>query len=391
MWVPLILFALTALVGLIWTSRHYLVSRSRRSEMTLSERYPGPPRQRPLVSILVAAKDEEENIEACLRSLRWQDYTDFEIIVCDDRSDDRTGELADQIAAVDDRIHVVHIRELPDGWCGKNNAMRQGIARARGEWICMVDADCVQNSARTLSVAMQYARDTQADLLSVLPAQRLEGFWERVVQPVCSGVMMIWFLPQKVNDPKKPNAYANGAFMLMKRSAYETVGGHEAVRDRVNEDMHLARLTKQAGLNLQVVRSEGLYTVRMYQTLGDMLRGWGRIFFGTFETARRLTVSLLAIILMGLLPYAAAILGLVLAAAGVEPVGWWKACAWAGLAAVVLQISVARRFYPLVGAPPRYAWTYALGCAVAIAALAEALSKLRPGARLVWRNTEYRS
>ncbi len=387
----LIITTLTGLVALVWTTRHYLIWRNKQEEMTLTERYPGPPREIPLVSVILAAKDEAENIGPCLESMLDQDYPQFEVIVCNDRSDDATGEIAEQIASSDDRVRVIHIKDLPAGWCGKNNAMQTGIATAGAEWLCMIDADCKQTSHRTLSVAMQYARDTQADLLSILPNQELHGFWEQVVQPVCSGVMMIWFLPEKVNNPDKPNAYANGAFMLMKRSTYEAIGTHEAVKNKVNEDMHMARLTKEAGLNLQVVRGNGLYTVRMYSGLRGILRGWSRIFYGTFETRKRLIASLAVLTVMGLLPYLAAALGLILAAGGVEPIGWWRACGIAGLTAALIQLTVVYRFYPLIGAKGYLAGTYVLGCGITMLALLGAISKLRKGARLVWRNTEYTS
>ncbi|GAF93650.1 unnamed protein product, partial [marine sediment metagenome] len=272
--------------------------------------------------VFVAAKDEQENIERCVRSLLAQDYPNFALTVCNDRSDDRTGEIVAKIAEEDSRLRLLNIEHLPDGWCGKNNAMQIGIAGTDGEWICMGDADCEQTSNRTLSVAMRYAQDVEADLLSVLPNLEMLGFWENVIQPVCSGVLMIWFKPAKVNSPDKPNAYANGAFMLMKRSAYEAIGTHAEVKGEVNEDMHMASRIKQAGLNLKVARNVGLYNVRMYTSLKQMLRGWGRIFFGTFGTVRRLTATLLVLLLTSLMPYAVTILGLSLASYS----GWWLAC-----------------------------------------------------------------
>ena len=342
-----------------------------------------------MISIVVAAKDEAENIEACIRTLLDQDYPNFEIIVCNDRSSDDTGRIVERIAADDARLRVVHIDELPDGWVGKCNAMMTGIRRARGEWICMIDADCRQTSRRTLSVAMQYALDTQADLLSVLPVLEMRGFWENVVQPVCGGVMIIWFHPDKVNDPGKRNAYANGAFILVRRPAYEAVGTHKALRGYLMEDMHLARLIKQSGHRLRVVRGGGLYTVRMYTSLRQILLGWSRIFLGTFGTLGRLTVALLVLLINGVLPYGAAALGLSLAGAGVEPSGWWWACGIAGCAAAAMQLSVIFRFYRLAGARRLLCWSYPLGCLMGIIALAMSLSKLRRGARVVWRGTSY--
>jgi len=385
----IVLTVLCGFVAAVWASRHLRINREHREGLALAPDSPGPPADAPPVSVIVAGKDEEANIEPCLRSMLAQDYPHFELIVCDDRSTDATGRIAEAVAAEDPRCRVLHIDHLPDGWCGKNHAMQRGIEAARHDWLCMIDADCRQRSDRTLSVAVQHAQDSGADLLSVLPALRTRTFWEHVIQPVCSGVMMIWFLPEKVNNPAKRNAYANGAFMLMRREAYEAVGTHAAVRDRVNEDMHLARRVKEAGGRLRVIRGEGLYQVRMYDRLGAILAGWARIFYGTFGTVGRLTAALLVLVVMGLVPWAAAAVGLAEALGGAQPAGLWWACGLAGLAAGLLQISVAYRFYALAGAKPALAWTYPLGTLMAIGIVLGALAKRLRGGRVTWRGTTY--
>ncbi|HUS46744.1 MAG TPA: glycosyltransferase family 2 protein [Phycisphaerae bacterium] len=380
---------LTGCVGLIWASRHIMLWRERRRAFVLTEQYPGPPAPAPRISVFVAAKDEADNIETCLRTMLNQDYSNFELIVCNDRSSDQTPQIVERIAREDARVRLVNIEHLPDGWCGKNNAMQTGIASTDSEWICMIDADCRQTSTRTLSAAMQYALDNGADMLSVLPVLEMRGFWENVVQPVCGGVMMIWFLPDRVNDPRKRTAYANGAFILIKRSAYEAVGTHQAVRDQVNEDMHMAALLKRAGLSLRVVRSSGLYLVRMYTSLREIVRGWSRIFYGTFGTAGRLAASFALMLVMGPLPYLGAAAGLALAGAAVQPTGWWWACGVAGAVTVAVQVSVVWRFRRLIGARADLAWTYLLGCIVTLIALAGSFGKLGRGAKVVWRDTTY--
>jgi len=384
-----VIIVLASVVALVWTSRHLLISRERGGSFVLTEDYADGANDLPSLSVVVAAKDEADNIEACVRTILQQDYPNFEMIVCDDRSIDGTGDIVERIATEDDRLRLIRIEQLPDGWCGKCNAMQTGIAAARGEWICMIDADCRQTSRHTLRAAVEYALGEKADLLSVLPVLDMRGFLENVIQPVCSGVMIIWFNPDAVNDPRKPQAYANGAFMLMSRKAYEAIGTHEAVKDRVNEDMHIAALTKSSGLRLRVVRNIGLYTVRMYTSLKEILNGWSRIFFGTFGTLRRLSISLAVLVVMGMLPYAAAILGFALAAAGVHPVGLWLACGLLGSAAAAMQVSVIYRFYNLIGARKELAWSYLIGCLFGIIALVQALGKLRKGAKLVWRDTSY--
>ncbi|MDY6913872.1 MAG: glycosyltransferase family 2 protein [Planctomycetota bacterium] len=381
---PTILVVLASLIFLMWTSRHVVIWHERRTGFLLSEDYPGPLGDAPRISVLVAAKDEQENIGACVRSICRQDYPNFKLIVCNDRSTDATGDIVRRIAAEDDRVRLIDIDSLPDGWCGKNNAMQTGIADDDGEWLCMIDADCKQDSHRTLSAAMQYALDCKVDLLSVLPNLTMRGFWENVIQPVCGGVMMIWFNPDHVNDPENRTAYANGAFMLMKRDAYRAIGTHEAVKDQVNEDMHMAARIKAAGLKLRVVRNRGLYQVRMYRSLGQIIRGWSRIFYGTFGTLRRLSVSLALLFTMGLLPYICMAVGFSLAGGAL-----WRACGLIGAAAAVMQISVIYRFYKLIGARKLLAWTYPIGCVVTVVSLVMSLTKLRRGARIVWRDTTY--
>ena len=384
------LLAVIAMTGLVWTSRHLMVNKERRTGFMLTEDYlAGPVKNPEMISMMVAAKDEEACIGACVSSLLKQDYPNFEVIVCNDRSTDRTRQIVEDIARTDSRLRLINIESLPDGWFGKNNAMQTGIKTARGSYICMTDADCRFLSPRMLSVAMQYARQTGSDLLSVLPVLEMKGFWENVVQPVCSGVMMIWFHPDKVNDPAQPHAYANGAFMLMKRSAYEKIGTHAATKDLLNEDMAIAALTKRHGLRLTVVRNSGLYLVRMYTSLEGIIKGWSRIFLGTFGTLRRLTISLTVLVVMGLLPYAAAIAGLSVAASGSSSGGLWPAIGIVGLAVAAMQISVIYRFYRLIGARKDLAWSYPLGCLVAIWAVILSLTKLRKGAKVVWRSTSY--
>jgi len=366
-----------------------MISRESRKGFVLTGDCPGPPEDAPRVSVIIPAKDEAGNIETCLRGWLEQDYPNFQVIVCNDRSSDETGPIAERIAAEDDRVQVIHVDELPDRWCGKNHAVFKAASAADGEWICMTDADCHQTSNRTLSVAVQYALDHQVEMLSMLPLLKMVGFWENLVQPVCSGMLMIWFHPDRVNDPARAEAYANGAFILIKRTAYEAIGTHEAIRDVVMEDMELASRAKQAGISLRVIRNSGLYLVRMYTSLAEIIQGWSRIFLGSFGTMRRLRVSFLVLLIMGFMPYTAAALGLSMAARAAEHAPWWWACGAVGLFGVTMQISVLYRFFKLMGARAGLAWTYLLACVIAMISVVTAMSKLRPGATVVWKGTAY--
>ena len=392
-----ILMVSAALVGLTWVLRNLLALRAWRKMFHLDPRYPGedhldaPDGSRhvdlPMVSVVVAAKDEQANIETCVRAILDQDYPNFELIVVDDRSVDDTGAIVERIAAGDSRVKLMNITELPEGWAGKNHAMQNGIGAARGQWICMTDADCRQSSPRTLSVAMQYANDTRADMLSMLPTLEMGGFWENLLQPVCCGLLMMWFPPGKVNDPAKPHAYANGMFMLIKRSAYEAIGTHEAIKGSLIEDMDMAREIKSGGLNLRVAPSEGLVAVRMYTSLREIFRGWGRIYIGAFENLPRLMLAWLALVTKGLTCYLAAAIGLgMYAAVGGQ---WWLACGLVGAAGSVAETVMLARYFRHVGSRAWLGLLYPLASALTAIILMKSMLMLRPGGKIIWRDTSY--
>ncbi|MBI4580680.1 MAG: glycosyltransferase [Planctomycetes bacterium] len=386
---------LLTLVTAVWVSRHVEINRAKRMQLRLSSQtYAGPPENAPFVSVLIAGKDEEANIERAVRSMLRQDYPNFELIVVNDRSQDRTPRILESLKAEDTtgRLRVLHVTELREGWFGKNNAMREGMALARGDWLCFGDADCEQTSERSLSMAVRHAIEKKAEFLSVLPRLAVQSVWEQIVQPAAGAVMVFWFNPRRVNDPADPTAYANGAFMLMTRQCYEAIGGHEAVKTEVNEDMHMARLAKERGRRLLICQNDDLYTVRMYANLGQIWRGWSRIFYGCFGTFRRLRVSMLMLLGMNVFPYASlliagAVLGLTTWAAG--NAGWF----WVGGAAVLavgMQLSVMVRFYRLSYAKAWLAPTFIVGAAMCIGMLINAMLKLKGRTKVTWRGTTYR-
>ncbi len=399
-----ILMVPAALVGLAWLIRNLLALRAWRRLFHLSPQYldmqdrpDGPVGDNldlPMVSVVVAAKDEQANIETCVRTILDQDYPNFELIVCDDRSVDATGAIVGRIAAGDSRVRLISITELPQGWAGKNHAMQSGIAAAGGQWICMTDADCRHISRRTLSAAMQYAGHCGADMLSVLPTLEMRGFWENLLQPVCCGLLMMWFPPGKVNDPARPHAYANGMFMLIRRSAYEAIGTHEAIKGSLIEDMDMARRIKSRGLNLRMVPSEGLVSVRMYTSLRGIFRGWGRIYIGAFRNVPRLMLAWLAMVGKGLTCYLAAGIGLGMyaAGAGLAPGAggqWWLACGLVGAGGAAAETVMVARYLRHVGSRGVLCLLYPLAAAMTAAILVKAMLMRRPGGKIIWRDTSY--
>lgn len=375
-------FWATCLIGVVWLRRHVDLWRGRRGPI-LAPDDPGPQEvSLPLLTVLVAAKDEEANIGWCLSGLVRQDYPNLQLVVVNDRSTDRTGQIIDEFAAADPRVTGVHVRELRPGWFGKNNAMREGVERARGQWLCFSDADCAYDSPRLLTAAMRYALREGIDFLSILPRLEQNSFWERVVQPVAGAIMVLWFPPNRVNDPASRCAYANGAFMLMSRAAYERLGGHEPVKATLNEDMHMARRAKQIGLRLRVIRGGDMYRVRMYSGLRQIWCGWSRIFYGCFGTLPKLLGSVAMLTFFSLSPYVTLLLS------PLSGSDWEWLAAAAGLT-LVAQQSVLWPFYQLGGSSPVWALTYPLGAAVCLGMTVNAMRRLGGAVTTTWRGTTY--
>ncbi len=375
-------FYVMALLTLIWSKRHIDINRGQREPQLTEADAPPTADDLPPLTMLVAAKDEEANIGRCVDGLLAQDYPPLRVIAINDRSSDATGRILDERAAQDTRLRALHITELPQGWFGKNNAMRAGVEAADTEWLCFTDADCVFDSRKLIAAAVSYAQREQLTFLSVLPRLEAHTFWERVIQPVAGAVMIYWTPPQRVNSPDSPIAYANGAFMLLHRGAYDAIGGHDAVKATLNEDMHMARRAKTARVPFRVIRGVQLYRVRMYTGFRAIWRGWSRIFYGCFGTVPKLLASVLVLSLASVSPYVT----LVLAPLAGANWGWLFGAA---AAAIIAQMSVMWRFYRLSAIPGAWSSTYWLGAAVCVLILLSSLLKAFGAARTTWRGTTY--
>ncbi len=381
---------LGGLVALMWLVRLVVMGPmlARRNPLTSgsTSKLPANP---PKVSVLVAAKDEEATIATCLTTLLAQDYPSLEIIAINDRSEDRTGEiLADLASRSSDQLSVVTVEHLPADWYGKPHAMHLGTKRASGDWLLFTDADCVFDDPRAISVAVAHAVNHDTDFLTIIPALEAPTYWERILQPVCAIILMFWFQPDKVNDPRSRTAYANGAFMLMKRSGFEAIGGYEAVRRDVSEDTKLARVAKEAGLSLRVEENVGLYHTRMYETMRQALRGWGRIFAGALLRPGKLFFALLLLGTFSVGPWAGFFVSLMLRDALADSAG--SAIGLWGASALLMQLTMLR-LYGAVGFGMVWSLGYALGATGVFAILVSAFLKSTGATTTTWRNTTYRA
>ena len=223
----------------------------------------------PEVSIVVPARNEEACLGTCLESLLAQAGVDFEIIVVDDGSSDRTRAIAESFPGV----QVIAAPPLPHDCSGKCNAAHAGAEVARGEWILFTDADTVHLPG-SLARALEEAREHRADLLSYSPRQEVHGIVERALMTVIFAELASTYRPSQVCDPASPAAAANGQYLLIRREVYEALGGHRAVGQTLLEDVALAQAVKRGGGRLRFRYGGDAVETRMYRSLPAMWEGW---------------------------------------------------------------------------------------------------------------------
>ena len=240
----------------------------------------GLPANPPLVSVLIPARNEEENIQKCLTSILRQDYPNMEVLVLDDDSSDRTAEIVRGISDEDGRVQLIRGKPLPAGWAGKCFACHQLSQYARGSWLLFVDADTVSHSHMVRST-LQLAISNKAVMLSGFPRQQVSGITQKMVIPILFYfLVMSWFPLWLFHSWKKPGpTLAIGQFLLFKREDYLRIGGHEAVRSRIMEDVWFGIEMHRHGGRLLSVDLSGTLTTKMYTNMGQMAEGCIKWFY----------------------------------------------------------------------------------------------------------------
>jgi glycosyltransferase involved in cell wall biosynthesis len=270
----------------------------------------GPLTKSPLLSIIIAAKDEEKSIVQTLKSLITQKYENVEIIVVNDRSTDNTAinienfmkEIKNQGPNQD--IKVIHIHELPTGWLGKNYALVQGYLRASGNYILFTDAD-IQFLPDTIGSALVYFQKNKLDHLTLLPYLKSREFWLRgfIHFFIFSLYLSKW--PWKPNnDRQTKQGIGVGAFNLLSREAYEKIGTHKKIALRPDDDLQLGMLVKNNGLKQRVLIGKNHIEVEWYQSFSAMLQGLEKnIFAGLNYSLLMLFGVILGMVVFYLLPF----------------------------------------------------------------------------------------
>ena len=228
---------------------------------------PPPAASAPSIAVIVPARDEEANIGPCLNALLAQDYpaSRLSMIVVDDHSADATAAVIRDLTARDARIALLGSPPLPARWTGKSHACWVGAQAVapQVEWLCFIDAD-VKAEPSCLSSGLSAALARGLDLLSLAPRQELKSFAERLILP-CGLVLLSFVQDLRRSQARSGNdVTATGQFMLVRREAYQTVGGHSAVRSAICEDLEFARRLKRSGRSVLLMGAEDFLSTRMY-------------------------------------------------------------------------------------------------------------------------------
>lgn len=385
-WSELFAAGYLSLLTLMWGALVLGVSRwGARWRVEPSREAPDEPW--PALSICVPARNEAANIGACVRAAlasRWPDPACLEVLVVDDRSTDGTGDLAREAASGDPRLRVVSGEEPPPGWAGKPWAVARAAGEARGDLLFFVDADVVLHPDAALTLSGVLLRD-RLSLLSVFGTWELVSFWERAVIPAVG-----WFIRgavdlDRVNDPGRPDAFANGQAILVSRERYEAVGGHAVVRDQVLEDVRLAEAFKRRGEPIGVRVAPWAFRVRLYRSLGEIVAGYGKNLYEGMGRRPGVGLGAVLFIFVGtLFPVLALLGGLagrLLLGWGFPGTGWLL---WLG-GLVGLQLLFRWRVERRDGRGGGLAWTHPLANAVLVWILLRSVF----GVRARWKGREF--
>jgi glycosyltransferase involved in cell wall biosynthesis len=330
----------------------------------------------PSISLIFAARDEEEKLPAALATLAALDYPDLEIIGVDDRSQDATGRILDDFAAANPRFRAVHVAELPNGWLGKPHALQKGYEASTGEWLLFTDAD-VRFMPDVLRRAVTVAKERNLDHLTLVCNVEMHGFWEKTLLTFFGLAFHLSTDAYSVSNPNSRAYVGIGAFQLLRRSAYETIGTHRRLAMEVVDDMKLGKLVKQSGFRSCVAIAQDYVSVRWHAGARNIIRGVTKNMFAALGYSLPFAaVALAGVFVLNVVPFFAVFAGH----------GWIRIIA--GIAVVIalcmhVSVDVVNKVSPL------YALTHPVGAMVFCYMVVRSVTVTLWHGGVTWRGTFY--
>lgn len=350
--------------------------RGNRNVQALRDVSPDRVQPAPRVSIIVAARNEQRNIRQALTSLLHLDYPDYELIVVDDRSEDHTGKILDELAAETSRLKVIHIETLPPGWLGKNHALWAGSRKAGGDLFLFTDADIIMEPT-ALSRAVNFMDEHRLHHLAATPSMSMPTTFLGMFGAAFIVIFSLFARPWKARDPNSRFHIGIGAFNLVTADAYRKTGGHETIRLRPDDDIKLGKIIKQAGFRQDAAYAPEFLSVEWYSSVGEVIRGLEKnAFSGADYNVPLVLAGVLFHLLCSVWPFVAIFI----------LSGWTQLIYLATVLLILLTVADCARFHH---SRPWYAFGYPLTAALFVYILLRTmlLNLIQGGIR--WRGTFY--
>jgi hypothetical protein len=371
--VTVLVLSLVALLAVAWQLADLLRGLPRLRQLRQVEALPAD--RLPTLSVVVSALDEAGTIEPALASLLALDYPRLEVIAIDDRSTDGTGAVLERVAARDPRLRVLRVEALPSGWLGKTHALHLGAQHARGELLLFTDADVLFERAALRRAASHSLREG-IDHLVVLAELPVRG---HLLAALLLDFHAFFFAAQPPwrLDTSRRVSVGMGAFNLVRAEAYRAIGGHEALRLDVLDDLMLGKRLKRAGFRQALLLGRGAVSVEWYPGTGALARGLEKNSFAAVGySVPALLAATAAVLLLRVWP----VCGLLFASGPAR---------WINLAGVLLGLAIHLRVIRLTPWSRRALWWWPLSPLVMLAVLLRGacLTLWRRG--VLWRGTLY--
>ncbi len=372
----LFLTALLCGVAILWVIEAIDIGRGVPSIPWLADATPLKDEACPPVSILFAARDEAEKLPEALETMLSLDYPRYEVVAVDDRSKDATEQILGSAAARDPRLRRVRVDSLPDSWLGKPHALQQAYEHSTGEWLVFTDAD-VHFEPDALRRALALTESNGWDHLTLLGRVKMCTPGEKIALTFFGFAFLIGTRPWTASNPKSAGYLGVGAFQVVRRSAYGTMGTHRRLAMEVVDDMKLGKLMKQAGFRSGAALAGNAVSVEWHSGVRNMILGTTKNFFAASGFRLWLTcVHILGLLLMCVFPFAALpfVRGWPLVFASIA----------AGLA-VAIQAAVSLE----TGVSPLYGLTHPVGALLFAWMLARSTIVTLWSGGITWRGTFY--
>jgi glycosyltransferase involved in cell wall biosynthesis len=364
------------LIALFWLTYGLKVAYGASRLPWLKKCSPAPDAECPSISLIFAARDEQQKLPAALATLMAIDYPNLEIIAVDDRSTDATPRILDDFAAAHRRLKVVHVRELPSGWLGKPHALQKAYESSTGEYLVFTDAD-VKFQPDSLRRVTTLLRERHLDHLTLFGDVERSNFWDTLLITFFAMGFQLATNPYQVSNPNSRSYAGIGAFQMLKRSAYEALGTHRRLAMEVVDDMKLGKLVKLAGFRSGIAVAQDAVSVEWHLGLNNLVRGLEKNFFAAAQYRTTMAAGqFLSLLIFNVLPFAGLLLGH----------GWIRL--FAGVAVVIALCFHAGVDF-VMRVSPLYCFTLPLGAILfAFILFRSTVVTLRQGG-IVWRGTFY--